>query len=529
MEALFALLPIALALVLLVGLRLPASKAMPVCALAMASLSLFIWKVSFAWVAAAVAEALVITVSILYIVFGALLLLAVMRRGGAIASLQASLSRLTPDGRLQAVLVAWLLGSFLEGAGGFGTPAAITAPILIGLGFRAVPAVAAALVGDSAAVTFGAIGTPILIGIRQALEGTKFWEPGLELAVGQRIAVLDFGVGALVPALLVFVVVAGSGSEGGGLRRAVSAVPFALCVGLSHMAAAAAVAWLLGPELPSLIGPAVGFGVALFLLKTGVFVPRDIWRVGPEARAAEAVKDLPHVGRALLPYALLAGLLVVTRLRALGLGPKLAEVEVAFAHLFGTTVVARLQPLYSPGLFLVLTAVAALFLLGAGARRGAKDALAEAGRAAAKAALALFAAVALVRIFIHSGVNGSGLLAMPEVLAVSAARALGDVWPAVAPWLGALGSFIAGSTTFSNMLFGGLQAQVAHASGFDPVHVLALQGMGAAAGNMICVHNIVAACAVTGVLGQEGAILRRTAPPVAVYLLLATAVGLLFA
>ncbi len=502
---------------------------MPLSALAMALLALFLWKVSVPWVAAAAVEAAVITVSILYIVFGALLLLAVMRRGGAISSLQAALSRLTPDGRLQAVLVAWLLGSFLEGAGGFGTPAAITAPILLGLGFRPVPAVAAALVGDSAAVSFGAIGTPILIGIRQAVEGTRLWQPGLELEVGQRVALLDLGVGAFIPAVLVFVVVAGSG-EGGGARRALSAVPFALCVGFAHMLAAAAVAWLVGPELPSLIGPAIAFVVALLLLKTGVAVPRDTWRVGagPQSPNVDASTH-PPLWRALLPYGLLALLLVTTRLRSLGLGPRLASVEPALPDLFGTTVVARLQPLYSPGLFLVLTAVAALFILGGEAKRDPWGAVGEAGRAAGKAAVALLAAVTLVRIFIHSGVNASGLLAMPEVLAVSAAQGLGEVWPAVAPWLGALGSFIAGSATFSNMLFGGLQAQVADAAGFEPVHVLALQVMGAAAGNMVCVHNVVAACAVTGVLGQEGAILRRTALPMAVYVVLAMAVGLLFA
>jgi lactate permease len=116
---------------------------------------------------------------------------------------------------------------------------------------------------------------------------------------------------------------------------------------------------------------------------------------------------------------------------------------------------------------------------------------------------------------------------MPLVLADALATGAGNAWPLLAPWVGALGSFIAGSAAFSNMLFALLQYEVAADLGFTPADILALQGVGAAAGNMVCIHNVVAACAVAGILGREGTVIRRTALPMVVYLLVAGLLGLM--
>jgi len=113
---------------------------------------------------------------------------------------------------------------------------------------------------------------------------------------------------------------------------------------------------------------------------------------------------------------------------------------------------------------------------------------------------------------------------MPVVLADVAAQSMGGAWPLVAPWIGALGAFIAGSATFSNMLLASIQHGVAVARGLDAVTILALQCMGAA-GNMICIHNVVVAGAVVGLKEGEGEVIRRTAPVMALHLLLAGVVG----
>ncbi|NJK89237.1 MAG: L-lactate permease [Myxococcales bacterium] len=142
-----------------------------------------------------------------------------------------------------------------------------------------------------------------------------------------------------------------------------------------------------------------------------------------------------------------------------------------------------------------------------------------------KTAVALVAAIVTVRLFLHSGGHGESFEAMPLVLAEGLAKSFGSVWPLAAPWVGALGSFIAGSATFSNMLFALLQLELATDLGYSPVSILALQTIGAAAGNMTCIHNVVAACAIAGILGSEGTVIRRTAIPMTLYLILAGFLG----
>jgi lactate permease len=208
-----AALPIAVALILLVGLRWKAARAMPVCAAVAVAAALLVWRVPPIRTGAAVIEAGWITASILYIVLGALLLLAVMKRAGALAAVEGYFAAVSPDRRIQAIIVAWLLGSFIEGAAGFGTPAAITAPLLVGLGFRPIAAVVVALIGDSTAVTYGAVGTPITVGLTEGLAGAG--GPTLVGEVVHRIALFDLLLGTLMPVVLVLTLTVGFGGRGG--------------------------------------------------------------------------------------------------------------------------------------------------------------------------------------------------------------------------------------------------------------------------------------------------------------------------
>lgn len=547
MLAALAAVPILTALVLLAGLRWQASRAMPVCALATGVIALIAWRVPPVRTLAAAVEGGFITVGILYIVFGALFLLAVMKASGAMDAIQGALAAVSRDRRVQAVLIAWHFGSFIEGAAGFGTPAAITAPLLIGLGFPPLAAVTAALIGDSTAVSFGAVGTPMTVGMGQGLVGLAERSAGAVVpdaaAVGRQVALYDLAIGTLMPAVLVLTLTAGFGGRR-GVRDGLRAVPFACAAGFSQVATAAAVAWTLGPEFPSLVGAAAGLLVALLLASRGILVPREVWDFPPapveaaapvEAMGRDAAERRsspreapaqpgPRLSRALAPYVVLAVLLSLTRVRALPIGETLARVAVGPGELFGTGISATLQPLHSPGAVFVVTTLAAALLLGLSGRDVGR-AVVEAGGVAARTAVPLVAAVVTVRLFIHSGVNAESLPAMPLALADVAARGLGGAWPLVAPWVGALGAFIAGSATFSNMLFALFQHGVAVDAGHEPIAILALQGTGAAAGNMVCVHNVVAACAVAQILGQEGQVIRRTAAPMAVYVVAAGLLG----
>jgi lactate permease len=155
-----ALTPILAVLGLVVGLRMPATRAMPIAYLATAAGASIVWGVPFVRVAAASLEGLVIALSVLWIAFGAILLLATLRASGGMPAIKAGFTGLTADRRAQALIVAWGFGSFLEGISGFGTPAAICAPLLVALGFRPIAAVVVSLTADSVAVSFGAVGTP---------------------------------------------------------------------------------------------------------------------------------------------------------------------------------------------------------------------------------------------------------------------------------------------------------------------------------------------------------------------------------
>jgi lactate permease len=523
--AFIAAIPILLALLLLVGIRLPARIAMPICAGTTAVTAWWLWQVPAVRIAASIVEAAWVTVSILMIVFGALFFLAVLRRTKAIEVLQRSVSGLSDDPRIQVVLVGWLLGSFLEGSAGFGSPAAITAPLLIGLGFRPVLAVVVALVGDSTAVSFGAIGTPMLIGFGQGLAQAE-GAPAIQ-QIAERIATLDLFLGTLMPAILVVTfVVASKGIA--GWRLAVPAIPFACMVGFGQSLASFVVVIVIGPELPSLIGPLVGFAVAFALLRFRRLVPvisSDLANVKTATSSCDQRVGLPSVSRAVAPYLLLVLLLVLTRMRAIPIGVWLSSVEVGLKDLFGTGISVQLQPLYSPGaIFVFCTFLSGWFLHASW--KGLGDAARSAGQTTWKTALALMASIITVRIFLQSGGNDAELQSMPLVLADGLAYVFGDVWQGMAPWVGSLGAFMSGSATFSNMLFALLQLKITTELGYDPTTILALQGIGAAAGNMTCIHNVVAACAVAGTLGEEGNVIRKTAVPMIVYLVLASALSL---
>ena len=144
---------------------------MPVGYVVVVIIGLFVWQLSFASIAASTVQGLIIALTILYIVFGALLLLATLSESGAVNTIRSAFTDISPDRRVQAVIIAFLFGTFIEGAAGFGTPAAVAAPLLLALGFPAMAAVMTGLIIQSTPVSFGAVGTPLLVGVQGGLQG----------------------------------------------------------------------------------------------------------------------------------------------------------------------------------------------------------------------------------------------------------------------------------------------------------------------------------------------------------------------
>jgi lactate permease len=260
-----ALTPLLAVLVLLVALRLPATKAMPLSLVLTAAVAVFAWQVPIRYVAASAIEGVWIAASILWIVFGAILLLKILIASGAMDAIRAGFIRVTPDPRAQLIIIAWLFGAFLEGVAGFGTPAAITAPLLVALRFTPMSAVVLALVADSSPVSFGAVGTPVVIGLAQGLQEGSAVAPlvaavsgdqplaALLRSVAVQAIAIDVFVGSLVPLILVIIFMRFFHPRR-SWRDGFSAWRLALFAGLAFTLPALAVAVLLGPEFPSIVG-----------------------------------------------------------------------------------------------------------------------------------------------------------------------------------------------------------------------------------------------------------------------------------
>ena len=545
-QAFLAVLPIVLAGVLLVGFRLAAKWAMPAVYVAAVAVAVGAWRMEWLRVAAASIQGLFLTFDLLFIIFGALLLLNALERSGGVAAIRSSFHAISDDRRVQIVLLAWLFGSFIEGASGFGTPAAVCAPLMVAMGFPAGAAVMIGMMIQSTAVTFGAVGTPILVGVQGGVGGELFQaqmaSAGLEMReflrlVTARAVVLHGVAGTLMPTFMVVMTTRFFG-ERRSWTEGLSILPFTLMGGLAFTVPYVLTGVLLGPEFPSLLGAPVGLVAVTFAARRGFLVPDDRWDFpdrerwpdewvsGLEVKGEEEVEHRPMpTATAWAPYLLLALLLVLSRLPGLPFGAWLRIPEIRWDAILGSDIDAFSTPLYLPG-FILLLAVAATWLLHRMRTPAMAAAVKDSARVLLGAGFVLVFTVPMVRIYINSGVNGAGLPSMPIAMAEWVAVNVGRVWPLFAPVTGALGAFIAGSNTVSNLMFSAFQYGVAERLMMSGILVVALQAVGAAAGNMIAIHNVVAASATVGLLGREGATLRKTILPTLYYLLVVGLLGL---
>lgn len=545
--AFFAFIPILLAGILLVGLRWPARRAMPLVYLASVGIALFAWDMSVNRVLASTLQGLVVTAGLLWIIFGAILLLNTLKHSGAITVIRAGFSTISPDRRIQAIIIAWLFGCFIEGASGFGTPAAIAAPLLVAIGFPAMAAVLMGMLVQSTPVSFGAVGTPIIVGVNSGLDHASIgaqlaangssWDAYLQMITSQ-VAIIHALVGTLMPMIMVIMLVRFFGaSKSKSWTSVFEVLPFALFAGVSVTVPYMLTGIFLGPEFPALMGGLVGLAVVTTAARMGFLVPKTSWDFADrtdwpqewlgtiEMKLDELTSKPMSSFRAWCPYLLVALLLVVSRVFP-EMTTLFKSVSVSFSTLLGEAgISAAVQPLYLPGGILVIVVLATFFLHRMKVRElGA--AVKESSGVLLSAGFVLLFTVPMVRILINSGVNAADLPSMPILMAHYVADTVGGIYPLVAPTIGALGAFLAGSNTISNMMFSQFQFGVASNLGLSTVLVVAAQAIGAAAGNMVAIHNVVAASATVGLLGREGATLRRTVWPTLYYVLMTGIIAL---
>lgn len=414
-------------------------------------------------------EAAFTTATILWIVFPALVLYELQAGSGQLQIIRGAIARLSDNPRTQVLFVAWFFSLFMEGASGFGAPVALAAPFLVMLGQSPVRAVVLTLLGHAAGVSFGALGTPVLA--QAALL------PIDAEAIARQTALLNLAVGWILLAALVWL--------GDDKPPTLGDVGRGALAGLCFYAPYAALAAFAGPELPSLGGGALG------LLLFAAVARR---RAGGQAEHTGA-----EVLQAAAPYVVVVALVLLTR----GLVPlrdALQSVELSWR--VAGDFHGAIRPLYHTGTLLL-----AAVLLGALLQRRSAKALAAAAGAAlrrlASVALALFVMLCLSRVMVHGGLVAQ--------LGAGAAAA-GFLWPLLAPALGALGSFVTGSATASNILLTPFQSAAAADLHLPAARMAAAQGFGASMGNVISPHNVIAGTAAVGLKGRDAEVLRWTAP-----------------
>ena len=512
---LFALLPFILLLALILLLKWPAFYSMPITYLITLLIGLYIWKISPLLITASFIKGLFITLEIMLIIFFAVFFIAILKEKHQIRKLQETLSIISEDARIQVIIIAFLFGSLIEGIAGFGTPAALAAPLLVSLGFTPLLSVILSLIANSTSVSFGAAGTPILLGL-----GSLGLERSILEQVARQVAFLHIIGGFIIPLFLVGFVVS---AKGWNKKDFFSAVPFAIFSWIVFAILYILTAWFIGPELPSIIAGFFGLIIAGTAAHYGFLTPKKVISFGKQKKVKQI--NLKGFLNATLPYLLIVVLLVVSRLIPF-IKEKLISVSVKFDSIFGLEISYKFLPFFTPSFYFLLTGIICLFIF----RSDKKDVQITLSRTWAKIKkpfVALVFALALVQLLIFSGNGAFGLASMPLLLAQAIAVLFNKAYIFVAPFVGSFGSFMAGSNTLSNLLFGKLQIETAKVLGFSFIVILALQVVGGAIGNMIAIHNILAASATVGLHGREGKIIRKTIWVMLIYGLIIGVLGLL--
>jgi lactate permease len=449
-----------------------------------------------------------------FIVLATLFLYNITVKGGQFEVIRASLANVTSDRRLQALLIAFCFGAFIEGAAGFGTPVAIAGATLVGLGFRPFYAAGICLVANTAPVAFGSIGTPIvaLAGV-MGLNETGLMK--LSAMLGHQLPLISF----FVPFYIILMMV--------GLKRTLEVLPAIATCGAAFAICQWAAASYLGPYLPDIISSLASMGALLLLLR--VWKPRTIFRF--EHDGAPETNGRPYTGgqvaRAWMPYLALTVVVLLWGMPSVKASLNRETVYISVKGLdrsiarpttrlspepsSGSPQNAPLQPvpiaavfkfdyLASSGTAVLIAALVSALICGLGAGE-TFGLFGKTLRDMRFPAVTIAAVLALAYVMNDSGMTSS--------LGLWCTKA-GHLFPFFSPILGWLGVFLTGSDTSSNVLFGGLQKTAAEHLGINPLLTCAANASGGVIGKMISPQSIAVACAATKIVGEEGSLFRFT-------------------
>ncbi len=489
---LLALLPVLAVVVLMLVFRWGGSKAGGAGWFTAILVAVAFFGARFDLLAVAQVKAVLLSLDVLFIIWAALLLFNIAREAGAIQMIGKALPGLTDDRVMQSLLIGWLMVSFLQGMGGFGVPVAVVAPLLVGLGFGPVQAVAMASIGHGWAVTFGSLASSFQSLI--AVTGL----PGEYLA---PLSALLLGIACIPSGLLVALI--GTGWK--GLKRAfLPVVVISAVTGAVQFLLATNQLWTLGATGAAMAGLAVMFG----------------WLNLPGYRSQLAEIDESQdkgQNKSLLLSLFAYGLLVLLAFASNLIQPvksflsqvaftlDFPEVQTDYGWLTPAGPGRVINIFGHPGAILIYTCVISYIIYRAIGyiRKGAwKGIIRNTFRSGVDSSLGILAMVGLASIMMHSGMT----YLLADGLSVSFPR---TVYPVIAPFIGALGAFITGSNNNSNVLFAVLQQNTAELLNLGVPLILAAQTAGGALGSVLAPAKVIVGCSTVGLAGKEGEVMRK--------------------
>ena len=534
MYAILAVLPIFVAVILMIFFNVKTGKAMTAAWFLCFIFAVIFWRMHITHAAAYTFLGFLTAIDTILIVFGAIFLLNALINLKFIDSIGDGFTNITQDRRIQILVIGWFFTSFIEGAAGFGTPGALAAPLLVGLGVPPFAAGLSTLIGSAVPTTFGAVGIPPITGFQMILPSIEAYFPHVNpvdysTQLFSRIALTNVFIGSIVPFMLLTSIIARDGKKA-GVSDIISIMPLALFAGFSFTIPVYFVVTFIGPEVGSLLGALIGLVIFVPLIKKGFLVPKSVYRFLDDPIleiAPEKKSDVP-LFMAWSPYIVIAGLLVLTRLPWLPVRDWIIDPArtVFVESLFGFEGINwTWRVLNNPGLFPFLL-VACCYMAARGMKAdGVKKVFTTTCKQIKNATFALMFGIALVQVMRFTNyTNPYGALdAMTTEVAKALADIFGTMFPLISPFIGAFGSLVAGSKTVSNIMFMNLQFEAALIVGLPTMLIAMSQSIGAAVGNMVCIHNIVAVTATTNATGKEGKLLVAATPPCVIYALLLAA------
>ncbi|UUV99636.1 L-lactate permease [Vagococcus luciliae] len=415
---------------------------------------------------------------IIYVIVSAVFIYNISKESGGMDTIMSMLTSLTKDMRILVLLLAWGLGGFLEAVAGFGTAVAIPASILVMLGMEPIKAAVVCLIANTSPTAFGAVGLPVT---------TLAKVTGLDVVqVSYFVAVQLFVLIMLIPFVLVYI------TDGRGMKafKGGGVLPATLLAGLTFAVPQIFITKYMGPELPSIVG-------SLVCLLTLVIITK-IQKNGAENEVESSTSTKV---KAWLPFIFVFFLIIFSSSLFPSINSALASVKTSL-HIYNGPNAKPLDIdwLSSPGTLIFL----ASFLGGAiqGLSFGKMVAILwDTIKQLGKTIITVCSIVGLSKVMGYSG--------MIDTIAVTLVALTGPFYPVISPIIGVLGTFITGSDTSSNVLFGDLQVQAANTLKINPYWLAAANMAGATAGKMISPQSIAIATGATGLDGEEGIILKK--------------------